>query len=138
LNSYAVADWQFQPTEIYYEMDRISIILFFNLQMLTLSVIQKSTTQILNSRVSVTMDLKSLKQQRIGFPLSHNIVVLDGWIYYLNSNDNDRIYKIRTDKTEYAKLTDAKTRQFWIVDGWIYYSNWFDGRKVYKIRTDGT
>ena len=69
--------------------------------------------------------------------LSHNIVVLEGWIYYVNSNDNDRIYKIRTVGTEITKITEhADVRDYEVIGDWIYYIN-HQGSCVHKIRTDG-
>lgn len=62
----------------------------------------------------------------------------DGYTYYLNSGDNDTIYK--TDNTgNYNMQIGLDRAQYMnISNGWVYYSNYNDAGKIYRIRTDGT
>lgn len=71
------------------------------------------------------------------------ITILGDWIYYINVNDDCKIYKVRfcgLDKTEVTNdpVTNLDGRLFVAPDGWIYYSNKNDDYKLYKIKTDGT
>ncbi len=62
----------------------------------------------------------------------------DDWIFYPNSSDESKLYKIRTDGTERTKLNEDKSWYLNVLGEWIYYSNNSDGGKLYKIRTDGS
>ena len=59
------------------------------------------------------------------------------WIYYCNSSDGHKIYKIRTDGTQRTKLNDDYSKDINVVGDWIYYENISDD-ELYKVRTDGT
>ncbi|MCL2693568.1 MAG: DUF5050 domain-containing protein [Oscillospiraceae bacterium] len=74
--------------------------------------------------------------------------VLDGWIYYGDYFDGDRMtgdgswgmYRVRTDGTEKTLLTSNPHQPDWVINiigDWIYY---YDGNSGdnYKIRRDGT
>ncbi|WP_234123129.1 DUF5050 domain-containing protein [Clostridium hydrogenum] len=62
----------------------------------------------------------------------------DGYTYYLNSGDNDTIY--RTDNTGIYNIQISLDRAQYMNEsnGWLYYSNYSDNEKIYRIRTDGT
>jgi len=62
----------------------------------------------------------------------------DGWIYYRNSGDGNKLYKVKTDGTGKTKISDDSPIFINVVSDWIYYSNDNDDGKIYKIRTDGT
>jgi hypothetical protein len=68
------------------------------------------------------------------------INVFDDWIYYRNADDDGKIYKIRTDGSEWEKLSnDDWPSDINVVDGWIYYTISGSGYSdIYKIRTDGS
>lgn len=62
----------------------------------------------------------------------------DGYTYFLNSGDNDSIYK-EDASGQYAIQIGLDRAQYMNEqDGWLYYSNYSDGEKLYRIRTDGT
>ena len=66
-------------------------------------------------------------------------LTLDGdWVYYLNLDADEKLYKIRTDGSGRAKICDDIAAFINVYDGWIYYCNWSDDQKIYKIRPDGT
>ena len=60
------------------------------------------------------------------------------WIYYSNSDDGEKIYKIKTDGSEREKINDDYSGFINVVGDWIYYSNQDDAGKIYKIKTDGS
>ncbi|MCD2346280.1 DUF5050 domain-containing protein [Clostridium guangxiense] len=62
----------------------------------------------------------------------------DGYTYYLNSDDNDTIYK--TDASGQYNLQIGLDRAQYMNEqnGWIYYSNYSDNEKIYRMKTDGT
>ena len=64
----------------------------------------------------------------------------DDWIYYSNTIDGYKLYKIRTDGTGKEKLNDDDSRFINVVGDWIYYNktNPVGDYELYKIRTDGT
>jgi predicted small secreted protein len=57
------------------------------------------------------------------------------WVYYRNTSDNFKLYKVKTDGSKKTKVGDVRTDCFNISDGWIYYDNFEGG--FYKIKTDG-
>lgn len=64
---------------------------------------------------------------------SDGYYIVDGeWLYYC---DRSGVHKIRTDGTEYTKLSDGRTTRINIAGGWIYYVT-EDG--IYKMHTDGS
>ncbi len=69
---------------------------------------------------------------------SGNTNVVDDWIFYRNDSDEGKLYKIRTDGTERARLNQDRSGNINSVDGWIFYRNDSDNGKLYKIRMDGT
>ncbi|MHB1455159.1 MAG: DUF5050 domain-containing protein [Saccharofermentanales bacterium] len=62
----------------------------------------------------------------------------EGWIYYRNSDDDFKIYKVGEDGSNPVKFMDDSGIWLTLADGWIYYRNGSDGQKLYKIRLDGS
>ncbi len=60
------------------------------------------------------------------------------WIYYRNTTMNNKLFKIKTDDTEKAKITEDQPRYINVIGIWIYYVNESDEYKIYKVKTDGT
>jgi len=58
------------------------------------------------------------------------------WIFYINQNDGDKIYKKHYDGTQNQKLNDDESSHLNILNDWIYYEH--SSGYIYKIRTDGT
>jgi hypothetical protein len=59
----------------------------------------------------------------------------DGWVYYINESDGNKLYKIKEDGTSKQKLTDEYAYQLNIIGDWIYF---YSQNFIYKIRTDGS
>ena len=59
-------------------------------------------------------------------------------IYYANSHDGYKLYKIKTDNTGKAKITNDKAQYINVVGGYVYYANASSGNKLYRIKTNGT
>ena len=64
---------------------------------------------------------------------SFNIV--NGWIYFDNSQDNHGLYKMKLDGNEKTKLANGLCACISIVGDWIYYQDYLS---FYRIKTDGT
>ena len=70
-----------------------------------------------------------------GFGLS---VRENGYIYYLNPEDGNRIYRMKNDGTEKEKLTTDRARFLNVCEGWLYYSSPGNGLFFYRSRVDGS
>jgi len=66
----------------------------------------------------------------------------DGWLYFVNHKDGDKLYKLFIDATGCFSnseiVTIDKCAYLNIQNNWIYYQNKDDGNTIYKIRTNGT
>jgi hypothetical protein len=71
-------------------------------------------------------DFEKLKDIHAG-----SINVADGWIYFSNILDENKLYKVKTDGNGLTKLSDDEALQISVIDGWIYYGS-------LRIKTDGT
>lgn len=88
---------------------------------------------------------------------SNDINIMDGYLYFSNENDGNKLYRIKDDfdyinqnenytiaNTLYTVASQPENISVdsgYIAnayDGWIYYNNQSDGGKLYRIRTDGT
>ena len=65
------------------------------------------------------------------------INVLGDWIYYSNRDDNNRIYKIKTDGSGRATLTDGGSWFVTVVEDWIYYISEDNHYQLAKIDLNG-
>jgi hypothetical protein len=63
--------------------------------------------------------------------------VVNGWIYYINGDDNFSIYKIQTDGNNRTKLNNTHSDNLLVVNNWIYYRN-SDDENIYKMYIDGS
>ncbi len=61
-----------------------------------------------------------------------------GWIYFSNSSDKGKLYKVKMDGTGRVKISDDRVHDINVVDDWIYYINESDEWKIYRISTDGS
>lgn len=59
-------------------------------------------------------------------------------IYYRNTSDGEKLYKISSDGSGKIKLNDDKSRFINVIGDWIYYGNESDGGKIYRIHSDGS
>lgn len=62
----------------------------------------------------------------------------EGYIYYSNPADNEKLYKAGYDGAYNKKISEDKAQYINVSNGWIYYSNYSDGGKIYKVKTDGS
>ena len=63
--------------------------------------------------------------------------VVDGWIYYVNNDDDFSLYRIRTDGYGREKISDSQIRTFNAMDEWVYYSV-KDEAGIYRVNMDGS
>jgi len=66
------------------------------------------------------------------------INVSGDYIYYSNRDDNNRLYRIRTDGSDRVPLTEGGAWFPTLIDGWIYYISENDQYQIYKISADGS
>lgn len=59
------------------------------------------------------------------------------YIYFSNTEDMGKLYRMRTDGTGYKKLSDDEAQYINVVENTLYYSNLSDGGSVYSVSTDG-
>lgn len=71
---------------------------------------------------------------------NNGIVALDanGFIYYSNSWDKEKLYKMGFDGVYNKKISEDKAQYINISKDYIYYSNYSDGGKLYKSELDGS
>lgn len=66
------------------------------------------------------------------------INVSGDYIYYSNRDDNNRLYRIRTDGSDRLPLTNGGAWFATLIGDWIYYISENDQYHIYKISTDGS
>ncbi len=59
------------------------------------------------------------------------------WVYYSNTSDSHKLYKIKIDGTGKTKISDDDAMYINIVNEWIYYGTG-SGTDTIKVKTDGT
>ena len=65
--------------------------------------------------------------------------VLSGqWLYYIDKNDNNKIYKARPDGTTNSVLVDSPCANLNYYDGWLYYSDLGANGHLTKTKADGS
>ena len=76
----------------------------------------------------------------VSYSYSRMEFIEDGWLYFVNEADSDRLYKMKLDGSSPAKICDDKAEEYYIeiFNGRIYYKNSDDGKKYYRIGIDGT
>jgi Tol biopolymer transport system component len=64
---------------------------------------------------------------------------VDGeWIYYSDSADKYRLYKMKTDGSDRTRVSNDTCGYLNVLGDWVYYKNDSQNGKLYKIKTDGT
>jgi len=66
------------------------------------------------------------------------INIEDNWIYYCNSSDSERLYRINVDGSERRKLIDDSCWYLNVYENIMYYCSETDGYNIYKAKIDGT
>lgn len=77
-------------------------------------------------------NIANLNQQTL-----QNIQVSNGWIYYSNLYDNNKLYKMQTDGSSNTKVSDSSSGDFKLSGEYLYYVSMSDNN-IYKINIDGT
>ncbi len=64
--------------------------------------------------------------------------MLHGWIYFINYDDNSKIYKMDINGDNIQKLSDdQELYNMSVIDDWIYYSS-YSYAGIFKMKTDGS
>ena len=73
------------------------------------------------------------------------IAATDGeWIYYSNTRDQEKLYRIKPDGNDKQKVSDDLSKMLNVVEGWIYYYNFLHMSdmipigELCRIKTDGS
>lgn len=70
---------------------------------------------------------------------NNGLAAYDGlWIYYSNTADGGKLYKVKADGMDNQPLSNDKVCYLNVIGDEIYYSNLSDGGKIYRVNTDGT
>jgi photosystem II stability/assembly factor-like uncharacterized protein len=67
---------------------------------------------------------------------STNLIVNNGWVYYINGTDGHKVYKVRIDGSQStAVTTDSSVAGFGVSNNYVYY-NFFDPAQLKTYRVD--
>lgn len=66
------------------------------------------------------------------------IICSNGWYYYTEGSDRNRIYRVKLDGSKHERITRDSAGSINLDNGWIYYKNKAEGQALYRIRTDGS
>ena len=67
-----------------------------------------------------------------------DLVVTNNMVYFCNTKDNNKIYKMTLDGQEIEKLNDDPSANINVYMDWIYYTSVDEGERLYRIKTDGS
>lgn len=104
-----------------------------------------------------TTDLNGNDRIRITNVPAYRYVFQGDWVYFLNGNDGDKLYRTNLTGEKYLiplyisqfngeqgikdqvleKVVDTPMRDFLIKDGWVYYSA-FEDKTIHKVSIDGS
>ncbi|MBR3750811.1 MAG: DUF5050 domain-containing protein [Clostridia bacterium] len=62
----------------------------------------------------------------------------NGYIYFLNPEDGNRIYRMKNDGTEQEKITSDRAKFLTVCEGWVYYSSPGNGLHFFRSKVDGS
>lgn len=107
------------------------------------SVLAKGTVNIFkNNSEGVKLRLSdNLKLGNTAANINNNGIAAEddeGYIYYVNSGDKDKLYKKSSGGVFNRTILEDKAQYINQSGDWIYYSNYSDGGLLYKIKKDGT
>ena len=69
------------------------------------------------------------------------VAIQDDWVYYINENNDNKLYKTKTDGSKSQKISDERATEISILHDKIYYiSRYFgdDIEGIYSMNTDGS
>lgn len=61
----------------------------------------------------------------------------EGWIYYTNVSDEDKLYKIKADGTKRKKICDDEINGVDVSGDWLYYRSISEKSRLYRIKKNG-
>ena len=69
---------------------------------------------------------------------SYFINVMGDYVYYVNENDNFKVYRMKLDGSDNKKIIDSTAYYMTVYKDSIYFVNYSDNQNIYKANTDGT
>ncbi|MBZ9687206.1 DUF5050 domain-containing protein [Clostridium estertheticum] len=92
-----------------------------------------------DKQVKLTLNIEETRGNTSGNIINLGMVAQkDGWVYYNENKDADKLYKVTVGNDKATKICDDTAIYINILGDWIYYSNFSDEGKLYKIKFDGT
>ncbi len=75
-----------------------------------------------------------------GIRIASKVIVENGWVYYSNASDGNKIYKVNLNDGIKTRLNHEDSGIIEIVDGYLYYyyNEFEDSGKISRIKTDGS
>ena len=80
------------------------------------------------------------KVKATGFDGQNNssVVLVGQWLYYVDKNNGNRIFKARPDGTQVQLIVDRSCANLNYYDGWLYYSDLSTAGHLTKTKADGS
>jgi hypothetical protein len=115
----------------------------------TTEVVLKDCIKVKDSNPIQSTSEKEQKEEltgnSVGNIMNSGLADIEGeWIYYINTNNGNKIYKILTDGSKRQQINTDFSRCINVVGDWIFYFKYLEDSEkireycIYKIRTDGT
>ncbi|NBI30397.1 DUF5050 domain-containing protein [Chengkuizengella marina] len=84
------------------------------------------------------IDTDGSNKEQITGDSTHQFIVQDSWVYYVDASDRNRLTKVKLDGTDKVVLSDDEIHSFLIQENCIYYVNRSNELNLYKMKTDGS
>lgn len=83
---------------------------------------------------------KMTVNNKIGYTSYQLENIKDGWIYYVNADNKNKIFRFDLDGKHESVVSENSVynNNYYIIGDWIYYSNASDSKKIYKVKIDGS
>ncbi|MCD4712315.1 MAG: DUF5050 domain-containing protein [Clostridiales bacterium] len=84
-------------------------------------------------------DLSTGEYVQLSNSRANYINVHEDWVYFVNSMDNDTIYRMKTDGSEPQQLSILSSVRCLIqYDGYLYFNPYSEYNKLYRMKLDGS
>lgn len=83
------------------------------------------------------VDLSGNNKQLIVNSWVYNIIVSNGFVYYVDGNNGRQITRTKLDGSETSTVVSNPTNSFNLLGNYIYYSNQADNGRIYCVGVDG-
>lgn len=85
------------------------------------------------------IDLQTGEIKTIASDSASYINAVDGWLYYINTTDGNKVYRVKMNGENREKLSDlADVEHLVYYDGQLFFNRYWNAWDFYKMNTDGT